>query len=430
MKRHGNLWHKISSIDNVRNAAQKSVAGKKMTKQRQRFVDNEEHYINELHRMLVNEDYKFSGLYSFTVNEPKKREIHCPKFYPDRVLHHCLMNVIAPLMLEKFTADTYGSIPKRGVASLNNKLQKLLKKHPEAYYLQVDIKKFYQSISIHVVKEKTRRVIKCNKTLRMIDAILDVHDKGVPIGAYPSQYFANLVLSTIDHWVKEVARVKNYFRYMDDMLFIVETKQEAHNILAKLTPKIHDLGLTIKNNVRIAPVKIGIDFVGYKFYPTHTRLRKKIKERMQRRVKRLTRMNVSDAYFMRKTASHFGWCVHADARNLLRTTFKDKIYLYSKRMEIKRLSDKKREEWFDLPKTKRVSIEQLFDIDIAFFDYMIKKIRGEEKVVVKFAYAEEPKQHHYFITRSDVIRDRLNNDREHMPFVASIKKIKNYTAYE
>lgn len=328
MKRYGNLWPKVCCIENIKLAAHKSLSGKKMTKQRVEFLKNKDKYIEEIHKSLIGESYKFGELYSFTIREPKVREIHCPKFYPDRILHHCLMNVIAPLMLEKFTNDTYGSIPKMGITLLVNRLKKSLSKNPNSYYLKVDIKKFYQSIDIGIMKSVIRRVIKCNKTINMIDSILDIHDKGIPIGAYTSQYFGNLMLSGVDHWVKEVVKVKHYYRYMDDMLFIVNDKQEAHRLFAQVKEEMDKLNLTIKNNAVIAPISTGIDFVGYKFYPTHTRLRKSIKDRMKRRVGRLHKQNVSDRYFMKMTASHYGWCKHADSKNLIRSVFKDRLHLY------------------------------------------------------------------------------------------------------
>lgn len=337
MKRYGNLWDQISSLENILVASDKAVAGKRMTKQRADFILRKEYLAQELHEILVSETYKFNELHSFTIYEPKVRKIHCSKFYPDRVLHHCLMNVIAPILIEKFTHDTYSSIPGKGVSLLASKVRGVLKRNPKAYFLQVDIKKFYESIDIGVVKRMIRRSIKCLKTLRMIDAILEVHDKGIPIGSYPSQYFANLVLSSVDHWVKEVAREKHYFRYMDDMLFIVENKQHAHDLLSNLVPEITKIKLEIKNNVRISPVRLGIDFVGYKFFPTHTLLRKRIKMNMQRRVRRLIRQNANDVEFKRATASHFGWCSHADCRNLLRTSFKHKMYLYGKNTKIPEL---------------------------------------------------------------------------------------------
>lgn len=168
--------------------------------------------------------------------------------------------------------------------------------------------------------------------------------------------------------------------------------------------------------------------MGYKFYPTHTLLRKRIKQRMQRRVRDLCKKAVPDDEFKQKTASHFRWCKHANCLNLLRTTFNDKLTLYSKNMEFKRLSEiRDAENWFGLPRDKRVSIESLFNADIIFFEHLITTIKNETKVVVKFAFPDSPEDYRYFITRSDVIRDRLERDKDVMPFIATIK---NYTAYE
>ena len=146
------------------------------------------------------------------------------------------------------------------------------------------------------------------------------------------------------------------------------------------------------------------------------------------------RSNIEDAadkVFKRKFASHFGWSKHADCRNLIRKTLSDKLYLFEENMKIKRLSEiKRKNNWFELPKEKRVSIESLLNIDIAFLDYLFANIRGEEKAVIKFAYADNIKEEHYFITRSDVVKDRIVKDKKHLPFVATIKKVKNYTVYE
>ncbi len=334
-------------------------------------------------------------------------------------------------MLEKFTADTYGSIKGRGVSMLADRLKWVLRDNPDWYFLQIDVRHFYQSIDHDVCKAAVRRVIKCPKTLKMLDALIDVHDEGLAIGVYPSQYLANLVLAPIDHYVKETLRLPYYFRYMDDILLVVPDKAIAHATLQLLSVALEDIKLTVKNNARIAPVTYGIDFIGYKFYPTHVRLRKRIKVKMQRTIRRLNKKGASYEEFKQKTASHFGWCVHADCRNLLRTAMGERIVLYHKNMEFKRLSDiRTAENWFGLPKDKRVSIKELFNVDIVFFEHLITTIKGETKTVVKFAYPDNPEDFHYFITRSDVMQDRLERDKEHMPFIAQIKQIGNYTAYE
>lgn len=100
-------------------------------------------------------------------------------------------------------------------------------------------------------------------------------------------------------------------------------------------------------------------------------------------------------------------------------------------MEFKRLSEIREEQnWFGLSKDKRVSIKDLFGKDIVFFEYLTATIRGEEKVVVKFAYPDKPEDYRMFITRSDVMKARLERDKDVMPFIATIKQVKNYTAYE
>lgn len=431
MKRYGNLWEKVCDRANIELAADNAIKGKVMTKERRAFLDNRASLLDDLQASLQNETYRFSFLKYFTVYEPKERKIHHSPFYPDKILHHCVMNVVQPLFMEKMTADTYGSIKGRGVTMAADRLKKVLREHPDWYYLQIDCRKFYQSIDHEVCKQAVRRVIKCPKTLQMLDAIIDVHSEGLAIGVYPSQYLANLVLSKIDHWAKEVLRTPHYFRYMDDIVMVLPDKASAHDALERITEQLTELKLTVKENARIAPVMVGIEFIGYKFYPTHTLLRKRIKERMQKTVRQLVKKGADDILFKQKTASHFGWCKHADCRNLLRTTLQDKIVLYEKNMEFKRLSEiREAENWFGLPKEKRVSIKSLFEVDIVFFEHLVTTIKGETKVVVKFAFPDSPEDYRYFITRSDVMMDRLERDKDVMPFVATIKQIKNYTAYE
>ncbi len=431
VKRYGNLWDKICEKENVEIAFNNVLRKKKHTSKGKWLLKNKEVLIEEVVSLLINQTYVFNELKSFVITKPKVRQIHHSPLYPDKILHHCIMNVIAPIFMEKFTADTYSSIKGRGITQCMKKVKEAVRKSNDAYYVQLDCDKFYQSINHDVIKMLIRRVIKCSKTLCMLDAIVDTHDEGLAIGMFPSQYLGNLVLTPVDHWAKEVLRVKYYFRYMDDIVMILPNKESAWNALRGITQELTKLKLTLKNNTRIAPVKCGIDFIGYKFYPTHTLLRKSIKLNMQRNVRRLLKQNVNDAVFKRKTASHFGWCKHADCRNLLKTTFKDKYELYKMNMEFKRLSEiKDANNWFALPREVRVSIETLIGKDIAILEYIERRIRGEDKIVVKFVFPEEPTFERYFITRSEVVKDRLFRDKEHLPFVVTMKKVKGYYAYE
>lgn len=96
---------------------------------------------------------------------------------------------------------------------------------------------------------------------------------------------------------------------------------------------------------------------------------------------------------------------------------------------IKRLSEIKAEPYWGLGKDKRVSINDLIDKDIIFYDY--KPLHDDKtKVIVKFSYEETESDFHTFITSSEVIADRLSKDRDKLPFIAAVKRRKKYTYYE
>lgn len=84
--------------------------------------------------------------------EPKERRIDHPDVYPDKILHNCVMNIIGPVLYDKFTADTYGSIKGRGIKRAADKLKPALRDNPTAYFVQLDVRKYYQSIDHNILK--------------------------------------------------------------------------------------------------------------------------------------------------------------------------------------------------------------------------------------------------------------------------------------
>lgn len=79
--------------------------------------------------------------------------------------------------------------------------------------------------------------------------------RGVPIGAYISQPLGNFGLTGIDHHMKEVNRLKGYFRYSDDATGFARTKGEARRHMREfifLTETI--TGLVVKSSLELAPL--------------------------------------------------------------------------------------------------------------------------------------------------------------------------------
>ena len=191
MKRIGNLYEKIISLDNLRLADEKARRGKLRSYGVLLHDKNREANILALHETLKNHTFKNSEYSTFTIYEPKERIIFRLPYYPDRILHHAIMNILEPIWVSVFTKDTYSCIKGRGIHGAMRNVKRAIKDRENARYcLKIDIRKFYPSIDHDVLKTIIRRKIKCKDTLALLDTIIDSTD-GVPIGNYLSQYFAN-----------------------------------------------------------------------------------------------------------------------------------------------------------------------------------------------------------------------------------------------
>ena len=335
MKRIGNLYEKIISIENLRLADEKARRGK-ANSYGVRFHDrNREANIIALHEMLRTHSFRNSKYETFTIFEPKEREIYRLPYYPDRILHHAIMNVLEPIWVSIFTTDTYSCIKKRGIHGAMRKVKQAMKDRENTWYcLKIDVRKFYPSIDHDVLKTIVRKKIKCKETLALLDEIID-SAYGVPIGNYLSQYFANLFLAYFDHWVKEVKRVRYYFRYADDMVFLSSSKDELHSLLVDIREYMGNLKLNLKGNEQIFPIAYnredrhgrGLDFIGFVFYHNQTLIRKSIKQNFCRAAAKWNRKpNVKLEDYRQALCSWFGWAKYSNSRHLLKTILKAEFY--------------------------------------------------------------------------------------------------------
>lgn len=114
MKRIGNLYEKVCSIENLQLADEKARKGKLRTYGVIEHDKNREDNLLKLRETLLNGTFHTSKYDVFTIYEPKEREIYRLPYFPDRILHHAIMNVLEPIWVSTFTADTYSCIKNRG----------------------------------------------------------------------------------------------------------------------------------------------------------------------------------------------------------------------------------------------------------------------------------------------------------------------------
>jgi retron-type reverse transcriptase len=331
MKRYGNLFHKIVDVKNILAAHNNAKKGKRHYAEVKRFEERPYHYARNIRRSLIEKSYKPSPYVSMHINDRgKPREILKTRYYPDRIIHHALMQVVQPILEETYIKDTYQSITGRGTHKAIERIQSWMGDEVATRYcLKIDIRKFYPSVDNDVLKAMFRKKIKCDETLCLLDDLVD-SQKGLPIGNYTSQTLANYYLSFFDHFIKEVLGAKHYVRYADDIVVFSESKEDLHTKLEAMRAYLKTLKLEIKGNWQIFETRgRGLDFLGYRLFGTYTLLRKKMATKIKRAFLRplQTLSNISSAM------SYLGWIKTANAYNFLRTLLREPF-----RRSIKNLS--------------------------------------------------------------------------------------------
>lgn len=320
MKRIGNIYQGICSIENLRLADEFARLGKTERPEIKEHDKNREANLLAIREMLLNKTYKTSEYKNFIVRETKEREISCLPYYPDRIVHYAVMIYLEGMFTAVFTRDTYSSIKKRGIHALGRAVKKSLKDTEGAIFcLKIDVKKFYPNVDHAILKSLLRRKIKDLDLLWLLDEIID-SCSGIPIGNYLSPWFANFYLAYFDHWIKEKMGVKHYVRYCDDMAIFAGSKPHLHELLANIRQYLStELKLEVKRNYQIFPIEVrGVDIVGYVYRKKYTRLRKRNKQAFARAIaKKKPRASIE---------SYKGMAKHANCINLVKKLLPNGTY--------------------------------------------------------------------------------------------------------
>lgn len=281
MKRYGNLYEKICDLDNLKLAHKNAQKGKGWYKEVKEINTNPEYYLKKLQDMLLNKTYRTSEYETFIKHDTgKDRKIYKLPYYPDRIAQWAILQVIEPILIKNFIPDTFSAIPGRGIHKALHRVEKAVQTDVKGtqYCLKIDAKKYYPSINHEILKNKYRKLFKDKDLIWLLDEIIDSTpgDTGIPIGNYISQYSGNFYFSSFDHWIKEEKHIKYYFRYMDDIVILAESKEKLHQLRKEIDVYFKTkLKLKIKENWQVFPTFVrGIDYVGYRTFLNYKLLRK------------------------------------------------------------------------------------------------------------------------------------------------------------
>ena len=176
-----NLFEPIAALPNLLGAAHKAALGKRDKPYVDAFELNLEREVWKLQCELLTGTYTPGPYRSFWIHEPKKRLISAAPFR-DRVIHHAVVNVIEPLWERRFISESYANRTGMGVSAARDHFEAGLRRYP--WVLRCDFRKFFPSMNHAVLKQQFRRVLRCHRTLALLDRIVDGSNPQEPVVWY------------------------------------------------------------------------------------------------------------------------------------------------------------------------------------------------------------------------------------------------------
>jgi transposase InsO family protein len=158
MKRRNNLFGNIVDYTNIRMAFLKAIRGKRAAGEALLFCRNIDAHLNEIRTRLLSEHIRWGAYHHFTITDPKKRIISAAPF-EDRIIHHAVMNVLEPLFERQMVYHNYACRRDKGMHSAVR--YAFSKCKGTAWFLKLDIRKYFDSINHEVLKDCLRRKGNC-----------------------------------------------------------------------------------------------------------------------------------------------------------------------------------------------------------------------------------------------------------------------------
>ena len=327
-----NQFDKYLTYEKLLESHGKAKKGKCRKKELIKFNLKQEEYILWLYEKLKNRTYKHGGYTEFYVTEPKLRKIEKSR-YIDRIVHRWLVdNFLLKAFTSQFIYSSFACIKDKGMHRSAFYVQKCMRKAKrewgDYYILKTDVSKYFDSIDKNILLKILERKIKDPKLIWLIKEILfaQKREKGIEIGNYTSQTFANIYLNEVDQYIKHELKIKYYARYLDDSVLIVQTKKEAKEALKKIEKFLKEkLELKLNDKTQIFKGKQGVNFCGYKINEYRLKIRDKGKRKLKNKIKKLKnkvkegKMNSHEA--KKYLAGHIGYIKWANVYNLTNKLF-------------------------------------------------------------------------------------------------------------
>lgn len=314
-----NLIDAVTADANMLAAYRRTARGRRLTAGHLEFKEFSPLNLDRLAQEMRDGSYRQGEPRSFEIFDPKRRQISALPFR-DRVAQHALCAVIEPVFDATLLPHSYacrkGKGTHSGAVAVQADLRRLTRKDDPVYVLKTDFSGYFASIEHVTLWHMIEAKISCRATLRLIEAMIPRTGIGLPIGSLVSQIFANVYAGALDRHLQQELGERHWHRYMDDLVVLGPSSEHLRKVRSAIEAFSRErLGLRF-SKWSIQPVGRGVNFLGYRIWPSHKLLRHDSVRRARRKIA-IFRAAGDEARLQRFLAAWTGHARWADTRNLL-----------------------------------------------------------------------------------------------------------------
>jgi RNA-directed DNA polymerase len=305
MRRHGDLFERVTSVENLWRAWRTFRSGKRGRPDVLAFEPEADRHVVDLHRRLAQGTYRPQGYRLLRLHEPKRRLIASAPVL-DRVVHHAVHRVLAPLLDPTLLPSVYACLPGRGSHRAVLACVAALRRYD--FVLCLDVRHYFLSIDHAVLLELMERRIKDARLLALLATLIESGVGlymapgvpqflglepgfpgprcGVPIGNLTSQWWGNHYLSGLDHFIKRELKVPHYQRYMDDLTLLSDSRASLEAARTAIGDwLLRQRRLRLKHpHAAVRSTQLGFTYLGHRVTRAGAGPTRAVLQRMQQRV--------------------------------------------------------------------------------------------------------------------------------------------------
>lgn len=272
-------YDNVFTFDNLYDAYKECCKGVGWKASTQRYKANALLNVVNTLDAIQSGKYKSKGFFEFDITERGKLRHIKSVHISERVVQRCLCDYsLVPTFGNSFIYDNGACMQDKGITFAEARIVRHLKQYwrnygNDGYALMFDFSKYFDNIDHERLKAIIDNSYKDCRLAAFIKRLVDEFggDKGLGLGSQISQICALRFPSELDHYAKEVLRIKGYGRYMDDGYMFHPNKEYLQKCLINLKTICDCLGIKLNaKKTQISKISNGIPFLKRRFILAQT----------------------------------------------------------------------------------------------------------------------------------------------------------------